>query len=193
MNKKIPILGLMALLAAGAVTTGTLALVNHGAQKDIDGSLDQAIYLYWGSGSSSASVTNVEDLVSGVKQYRALAVSPRATHTVHGDVRVTFKLTFDAAYSATGLTVGVYEAESLANAENGVYDAIGGKMIEFDCDSIVYSKTEEVNQSKHFDIEIEAGETVTKYYSIVFDYGGDDQGEGYEFGGLVTVSQAFIE
>ena len=191
MKSKKPLIGLMVLCAAGAVTAGALALNKVPANKTVNDGLDQAIYLYWGEGSSSATISAVENLAKGVKQYRALSVTPRATKSVAGTVTVTFTVEFEKLYSAEGLTISVYEATSVANAEAGVFS--GSAVTSVDCSEITYSSTEKVSQDFTTTIDVEAGEDTGKIYSIEFDYNGDDQASGFTFGGTLAANQSFAE
>ena len=129
MKTKLAVLvGLMALSAAGTVG-GALALTRNSATSSgTAGSFDKAIYLYWSSESTTASLANVDDLSAGVAQYRYLSVTPKSSKSVAGTVTLTFTLASGGENThMEGLTVNVYKTDALAT-DLTVATAIQGKV-----------------------------------------------------------------
>ena len=190
MNTKSKVLiGLMAICLLGGVGS-TLALTRSGASvTGTPGAFDQAVYLYWGSGDSSVSISDVENLNNTDTQYRGLTVSPKTTKTVAGNVRLTFTLAASAGnHHINGLTVSVYKIDSAFDAEN-VATQISGKVA-----SPVLSST---NLTDTTDLAVAAGvnshETVG-YYAIAVSWTGanDPENPAYTLDASVTISQSFV-
>ena len=125
--KSLVLVGVMACALAGGVGSA-LALTRTGASAAANsGAFDQAVYLYWGHETSTASIADVENLSAGVAQYRGLVVSPKSTKSVAGNVQLTFTLAATAGnYHIKGLSVSVYKIDAAFDAEH-VVEQIGAK------------------------------------------------------------------
>ena len=189
MKTKLAVLvGLMALSAAGTVG-GALALTRNSATgSGSAGSFDKAIYLYWGSESTTASLDDVNDLSAGDAQYRYLSVTPKSSKSVAGTVTLTFTLASGGANThMEGLTVNVYKTDALAN-DSTVEAAISEKVA-----SPVLTKA---NLEGTTTFAVSAGEDVHEtnaYYAIevVWTGANDSEHPTYELGASLTISQSF--
>ena len=127
--KGMVLIGVMACALAGGVGSA-LALTRTGANAaGGTGAFDQAVQLYWGHESTTATISNVEDLSAGVAQYRGLTVSPQTTKSLAGNVELTFTLSATAGHHIKGLTVSVYKIDAAFN-EATVQTQIQGKVAE---------------------------------------------------------------
>ena len=176
--KKKALIGLMALSLAGTVGS-VLALTSVGANKTVNAGLDSAIYLYWGEGSTSATIENVTDLAPGVAQYRELTVAPRASASVAGTLTVNFAITCGEDNSVNGLSFKVFETTEFSAEAKAVAIAAAPKA--------------QLSAAANVDMEItiSAGVETTKLYYLSFEYDGTMQAEGKTFGGQMTISQSF--
>lgn len=189
MKTKLAVLvGLMALSAAGTVG-GALALTRNSATgSGTAGNFDKAIYLYWGSESSTASLNDVNDLQAGVAQYRYLSVTPKSSKSVSGTVTLTFTLASGGANThMEGLTVNVYKTDALAT-DLTVATAIEGKVA-----SPVLTKS---NLSGTTSFAVATAENVHEteaFYAIEVLWSGSNDSEHptYELDASLTISQAF--
>lgn len=183
------LIGVMACCLVGGVGSA-IALTRNGASgTGTPGAFDEAIYLYWGHESTTASIGNVEDLEAGTPKYTGLTVSPKSTKSVAGNVRLSFTLAAsDGGHHIKGLTVSVYKIDAAFDAEN-VTTQIAGKVA-----SPVLS---EENLTGSTDLAVAAGSVVHEtvgYYAIKVVWTGVNDGEhpSYTLDAGITISQSFI-
>ena len=190
MNTKSKVLiGLMGVCLLGTVGSA-LAFSRVGASATgRPGAFDQAVYLYWGSGQSSVTLNNVENLQQGVAQYRYLEVSPKTTKSVAGNVQLSFTLAAaDNDHHIKGLTVSVYRTEALLNDET----------VEEGIDGLTAAPVlQEGSLTGNVNIAITANATAheTKaYFAIAIEWSGANNPENLdaEMAGNVTISQSFV-
>lgn len=187
--KSMVLLGVMAVALAGGVGSA-LALTRTGASAAGNtGAFDKAVYLYWGHEQTSATISNVQDLSAGVAQYRGLTVSPKATKSVAGNVRLTFTLAATTGnYHIKGLTVSVYKIAAEFNAGT----------VETQIDGITPAPVlSEANLSGTTDLAITAGANaheVVGYYAIKVAWTGANDAEhpAYTLDCGITITQSFI-
>ena len=182
------LIGLMACCLVGGVGSA-LALSRTGSgATGSTGAFDEAVYLYWGHESSTATISNVENLSAGVAQYRGLTVSPKSSKSVAGNVQLTFTLAATAGtHHIEGLTVSVYKIDAAFDAEN-VATQIGGKVA-----APVLTKN---NLSGVTNLAVAADSVVHEtvgYYAIEVSWTGANDGEhpSYTLDASITISQAF--
>lgn len=183
------LIGVMAASLVGGVGSA-FALAKTGASAaGRQGAFDGAIYLYWGSGSTTAEITDVENLSAGVAQYRGLEVSPKSSKSVAGNVRLTFTLAATAGnHHIKGLTVSVYKIDAAFNAET-VTTQIAGK--------VAAPVLSESNLSGYTDLAVAAAENVHEtvgHYAIEVSWTGanDSEHPAYELDGSITIHQDFV-
>lgn len=173
------------LMCLGMGIGGAFAVVMSGDQKSVDTTFDQAVYLYWGAGESTAEIDDVTELEANKPQYRYLSCTPSASSTVNGNVNVTFTIsgqTKDAKdYTLDGLQVLIYkgvtppaEGDPVLPSEDLV------ATLEYDT---------EANRTKTVSFEVTNG-VGSCNYCMKFLYDGS-QKTGDEWGGLMTISQSF--
>ena len=186
--KSMVLIGVMACALVGGVGSA-LALSRTGANAAGNaGAFDQAVYLYWGHESTTASINNVENLQPSTPQYRGLTVSPQSTKTVAGNVQLTFTLAPTANHHIKGLTVSVYKIDAEFDAEN-VAAQIAGK--------VAAPVLNESNLSDSTNLAVSAAanphETIG-YYAIKVEWTGanDLDHEEYTLDCGITISQAFV-
>lgn len=186
MSKKAILIGAMVACVAGSVGSIFALTRNAAAASGTSGSFDQAIYLYWDSGSSTKSISDVENLVANVPQYRYLTVAPKSTKSLTGNVTLTFTLaqTEGASYTIAGLSVKVYKTESLAT-DGTVAGLIEGKVAapSLDAENLTGNTSFAVAAS-------ESAHETTAYYAIEVKYDGTNL-EGKTLSGGLTISQSF--
>ena len=190
MMKKHILLGLMALCLAGGVGTTLAAVTATPGSHAVTETFDQVIELNWGSGSNSASIDDVAGLRAGVPQYRSLEVTPKSSKTVAGTVTLTFTISVNSGYEATGLTLKVYKTDALvaSNAEDSAFEtAIDGKTASPDLDDSHLSGT------TTFAVTADSGVHETHaYYVLKFETSGAPLVDSNnQFGANVTISQSF--
>ena len=183
------LIGAMAVCLLGGVGSA-LALSRSGASgTGQSGAFDEAIYLYWGSESSTASISNVENLSAGVAQYRGLEVSPKSSKSVAGNVRLTFTLATTAGeHHIKGLTVNVYKINAAFDAET-VATQIEGK--------VATPVLNEEHLTGTTDLAVAASENVHEtvgHYAIEISWTGANDAEhpSYTLDAGITISQAFV-
>ena len=186
--KSMVLVGVMACALAGGVGSA-LALSRTGASAaGTPGAFDQAVYLYWGHESSTASISNVENLSAGVAQYRGLTVSPKSTKSVAGNVQLTFTLAKSTGnYHMKGLTVSVYKIDAAFDAGT-VATQIEGK--------VASPVLDEAHPSGVTNLAIAASENINEtvgYYAIEVAWTGANDGEhpAYTLDCNITISQSF--
>lgn len=184
--KKSKIGLLLASFGCLALTVGSaVALTYKGASKSYTGYLDEAIYLYWGSGNDSVTIANVEDLVSGTNQYRFFACEPGASSGVSGTVTLTYKVEGqtkdEETYSLDGLTVNIYETTALLESFDSEKATLKSS-IEFDTEDATKNST-----TTSFAVTEGNGHA---YYALEFIYDGTKTSAD-KWGGLMTISQDF--
>ena len=178
----------MAFSLAGTVG-GALALTRNSATgTGTPGAYDKAIYLYWGSESSTAELADMDSLSANTAQYRYLSVTPKSSKTVTGTVTLTFTLASGGAEThMEGLTVSVYKTDSLAT-DSTVATLIEGKSATpvLDKDHLSGTATFTVSAA-------EAVHETNAYYAIQVVWTGaiDQQHPTYELGATVNISQSF--
>ena len=183
MKKKLKaLIGLMALCAAGTVG-GAFALTRDGATgTGTAGGFDQAIYLYWGGTSTTASLADCDSLTTNVPVYRYLTVAPQSTKSVAGTVTVTFEMTpSEGDYHLNGVTVNVYrtDVEAITDANKGTYVGEGKEVL-----TLTSSHTSDTNT---FTVSTGSGVHATPYYYAI----EVTSVQGKTMGGEFKVSQAF--
>lgn len=183
------LIGVMAVSLVGGVGSA-FALTRNGASvTGRSGAFDGAIYLYWGSESSTVSIDNVENLSAGVAQYRGLEVTPKSSKSVAGNVRLTFTLAPTAgSHHIKGLTVNVYKIDAAFDAGT-VETQISGK--------VAAPVLNESNLTGTTDLAVVASENVHEtagHYAIQVVWTGANDGEhpSYDLDGSITISQLFI-
>ena len=175
------------LLCLGVGVGGVLAAAVSGDHKQHSGQFDQSIYLYWGTGETSATIADVTNLTSGESnaQYRYISCNPAGSSSVSGHVTLTFTIageTKDAkVYTLDGLKVYIYE---------GVEQPVSGNP-ELDANDLVATLNYDVvaDRSKTAQFTVTNG-VGSQNYCMKFVYDGS-QKSGDEWGGLMTISQAF--
>lgn len=187
--KSMVLVGVMACALAGGVGSA-LALSRTGASAaGTPGAFDQAVYLYWGHESSTATISNVENLSAGVAQYRGLTVSPKSSKSVAGNVRLTFTLAATGgAHHIKGLTINVYNIETAFDAGT-VTTQISGK--------VAAPVLNEAAPSGYTDLAITADDDVHEtvgYYAIEVVWSGANDGENpsYTLDCSLTIAQSFV-
>ena len=187
--KSMVLLGVMACALAGGVGSA-IALTRTGANAaGGTGAFDQAVYLYWGHGATSASIDNVEDLSPSVPQYRGLTVSPQSTKTVAGNVQISFELETTAGdHHIKGLTVSVYKIDAAFDAGT-VETQILGK--------VAAPVLNESNLTGSTNLAVAASENPHEtigYYAIKVEWSGasDLENPGYTLDCGITISQNFV-
>lgn len=185
------LIGVMAVSLVGGVGSA-FALTRTGASiTGRQGAFDGAVYLYWGHESSTATISNVEDLSAGVAQYRGLEVSPKSSKSVSGNVRLTFTLAAtEGNYHIKGLTVSVYKIDAAFDAgtvETQIAEKVASPVLN------------ESNLTGTTDLPVSTDpsavhETVG-HYAIKVVWTGANDGEHplYTLDASITVSQSFIE
>ena len=183
------LIGVMAASLLGGIGSA-IALTRTGANgQGRTGKYDEAVYLYWGHESTTATIDNVEDLSAGVAQYRGLTVSPKSTKTVAGNVQLTFTLAASAGdHHIKGLTVSVYKIDAEFDAGTAAAQ-IGEK--------VASPVLDEEHLTGTANLAVATAETVHEtvgYYAIkvVWDGSIDTNNPGYTLDGSITVSQSFI-
>ena len=183
------LIGVMAASLLGGIGSA-IALTRTGANgQGRTGKYDEAVYLYWGHESTTATIDNVEDLSAGVAQYRGLTVSPKSTKTVTGNVQLTFTLAPSAGdHHIKGLTVSVYKIDAAFDAGT-VATQIEGK--------VAAPVLNESNLTGVANLAVAADsvahETVG-YYAIEVAWTGANDGEhpSYDLDASITITQSFI-
>lgn len=183
------LIGVMAAALVGGVGSA-LALTRSGASATGNvGAFDQAVYLYWGSESTTTTISNVEELSAGVAQYRGLTVSPKSSKSVAGNVRLTFTLAPSVGnYHIKGLTVSVYKIDAAFDAEN-VVTQIGEKVASPVLDESHLTGTTDLAVTTNANVHETVG-----YYAIKVLWSGVNDGEHptYELDASITISQSFV-
>ena len=186
MKKKITLL-VASLLCLGVGVGGVLAATMSGDHKQRNSQFDQAVYLYWGTGESTVDIDDVEELGVGESnaQYRYLSCNPAGSSSVTGTVTLTFTIsgeTKDAkTYTLDGLKVYVYAG--VTAPESGAPD-LSEKELKATLDYDV-----EADRTKTVQLSVTNG-AGSEDYCMKFVYDGS-QKTGDEWGGLMTISQAF--
>lgn len=182
------LVGVMAASLVGGVGSA-FALAKTGASAaGTPGAFDGAIYLYWGSESSTATISNVENLSAGVAQYRGLEVTPKSSKSVAGNVRITFTLAATpGTHHIKGLTVSVYKIDAAFDAGT-VATQIEGK--------VAAPVLNESNLTGYTDLAVTTSENVHEtagHYAIEVSWTGANDGEHptYDLDASITISQAF--
>ena len=187
--KSMVLIGVMGVAMVGGVGSA-LALTRTGASAAANpAAFDSAINLFWGHESTTASISNVQNLSAGTPQYRGLTVSPESTKSVAGNVRLTFTLAKTTGdYHIKGLTVSVYKIAAAFNEAT----------VETQIDGVTPAPVlSEGNLSGTTDLAIVAGanahETVG-YYAIKVAWTGANDAEhpAYTLDCGITITQAFI-
>jgi len=193
-KKKTVLLAAMGVALLG-VAGSALALTYKSATQTKTGALDSAIYLYWGSGSTNATVSDVESLKAGTNQYRSLTVAPKSSKSVAGTVTVTY--TFDVGdsieengvsktSSLKGLTFNVYETASEVTSPSSS-DCAGTPAT-----TLTIEDDNDHTATTIFTISSgDAAHETAKYYVLEFSYSGVQMTDGHAFGGGVIISQSF--
>ena len=183
------LIGVMAASLVGGVGSA-FALTRTGASAaGRPGAFDGAVYLYWGHESSTATITNVENLTAGVAKYRGLEVSPKSSKSVAGNVRITFTLAATAGnHHIKGLTVSVYKIDAAFN-EATVATQIEGK--------VAAPVLNESNLTGYTDLAVTTAADVHEtvgHYAIEVAWTGANDGENpsYTLDAGITISQSFI-
>lgn len=175
------LLGIMALSLAGGIGTAIALTRNAAAQQPINGNTDTAVYLYWGSKQTTATFASVKDLEPDTPVYRHLTVSPQVSANLKGKVTLTFTLAPKTNHVLTGLKVGVYKVDT-AEKETDLGTAA----------CTLTASTTEVTGTASFDVETQsATHEDVAYYTIEFVYDGTQIAEDENYGGTLTVTQAF--
>ena len=174
------------LLCLGMGVGGALALTYTGASRSVNGAVDEAIYLYWGTGQSSVDIQDVTDLVKSVNQYRYFACEPSASASVAGTVTLTYEIkgTTDGenkTYTLDGLQVKIYETPSLQSDENRDLTGLVPTVLNYDV---------EADRTKTTSFLVGGENAGAAYYCLEFVYDGSEA-TGDAWGGLMTISQAF--
>lgn len=187
--KSMVLLGVMACALAGGIGSALALTRTNASAAGNTGAFDQAVNLYWGHESTTATISNVQDLSAGTPQYRGLTVSPKTTKSVAGNVRLTFTLAATAGnYHIKGLTVSVYKIDAAFDAEN-VETQISEK--------IASPVLNESNLSGTTDLAVatnaNAHETIG-YYAIKVAWTGANDAEhpAYTLDCSITIAQSFI-
>lgn len=183
------LIGVMALSLVGGVGSA-LALTRTGANAaGRPGAFDGTVYLYWGSESTTATISDVENLSAGVAQYRGLTVSPKSSKSVAGNVRLSFTLAATSGnYHIKGLSVSVYKIDAAFDAEN-VATQIQGKVAEPVLDESHLTGTTNLAVSAAANVHETVG-----YYAIKVLWTGANDGEhpAYTLDAGITISQSFV-
>ena len=184
------LIGVMAVSLVGGVGSA-FALTRTGASvAGRSGAFDGAVYLYWGHESSTATISNVEELSAGVAQYRGLEVSPQSSKSVSGNVRLTFTLAPTAGnYHIKGLTVSVYKIDAAFDAgavETQIAEKVASPVLN------------ESNLTGTTDLPVSTSSGVHEtvgHYAIKVVWTGANDGEHplYTLDASITISQSFIE
>ena len=177
----------MALCLAGTAG-GVFALTRNAATPSVTtGAFDKAVYLYWTTGNSSLSLSNITDLSAGAPQYRYLTVAPQTTKSVTGTVRLDFTLAAEASKHMKGLTVSVYETSALATDQTveGLIDGVTAAPVLTEANGTGYATFSVASSST-------AHET-PKYYAIEVVWSGSNDSEhtDYPLGATLTIAQSF--
>lgn len=175
------------LLCLGVGVGGAFAATLSGDHKQLGSQFDQAIYLYWGAGEQSATIEDVTDLNSGESnaQYRYISCNPAGSSSVNGHVTLTFTIagqTKEAkTYTMEGLTVYIYKnVEKPVSGDPTLLPEDLVATLEYDV---------EANRSKTTEFAVTNG-VGSEDYCMKFVYDGSPK-TGDEWGGLMTISQAF--
>ena len=183
------LIGVMAIALVGGVGSA-VALTRTGASgTGTPGAFDEAIYLYWGSESTSVSIADVEDLAADTAQYRGLTVTPKSSKSVAGNVRLTFTLAPTAgSHHIKGLTVSVYKIDAAFDAEN-VVTQIGEKVASPILDEDHLTGTTDLAVAASANVHETIG-----YYAIKVLWTGANDGTNpsYTLDADITISQSFI-
>ena len=183
------LIGVMAIGLVGGVGSALALTRAPATATGTTGAFDQAVNLYWGHESTTASISNVTNLSAGVAQYRGLTVSPQSTKTVAGNVQLTFTLEASAgSHHIKGLTVNVYKIDAAFN-EATVATQIQGK--------VAAPVLNESNLSGTTNLAIvadDAAHETTGYYAIEVSWSGaiDNEHPAYTLDASITIAQAFI-
>lgn len=186
MKKKFTLL-VASLLCLGVGVGGVLAASLSGDHKQKASQFDQAVYLYWGAGESQVEIEDVEDLGVGETnaQYRYVSCNPAGSSTVTGKVTLTFTIAGEEAnektYTLDGLKVYVYA--DVTAPTSGAPD-LSEKVLKATLD---YDVEADRTKTVQFDVTNGVG---SENYCMKFVYDGS-QKTGDEWGGLMTISQAF--
>ncbi len=187
--KSMVLIGVMGVALVGGVGSA-LALTRTGANAAGNtGAFDQAVYLYWGHESTTASIQNVQDLSAGTPQYRGLTVSPKSTKSVAGNVRLTFTLAPSTGnYHIKGLTVSVYKIDEAFNAgtvETQIAEKVASPVLDEEHLTGTTDLAITTNANAH--------ETIG-YYAIKVAWTGANDAEHptYTLDCGITISQAFV-
>ena len=189
MTTKLKVLiGLMAASLAGGAG-GAFALTRNSASSTgTAGAFDKAVYLYWGSESSTASLENVDDLVANTPQYRYLSVTPKSSKGVSGTVTLNFELESGGASThMKGLTVSVYKTASLAT------DLTVASLIDGVSAAPVLDESH-LTGSTTFTVSTAADVHETEaFYAIKVVWTGinDSEHPTYALGASLTINQSF--
>ncbi len=175
------LVGLMILGLAGGVGTAFALTRNDSSGTTHSRGTDQAIYLYWDSDNSSNAsvVTEVKDLQAQTPVYRNVIVSPKASATAEGTVKVSFALSIPETNVLTGLSIDIYETSSYLATESAT-----------DTASATLTTT---NLNKDFEISVNGSSTASKYYLLKFVWDGSQIASDKTFGGTLKISQSFKE
>lgn len=191
MKKKLKALvAMMSLCAVGAVGSAFAVWQRSSATgTGTTQSFDKAIYLYWGSGSSTASIGDIDNLSGGSTVYRYLTVSPKSTKSVSGTVTLRFNLAASTDCVITGLEVNVYKVAELPANDTAAAAAIAA--IEADeKDEVDATLTpSQLEDTTTFSVSAgTAAHETQAFYVIAVSYDGTATGT---LGGLVTINQSF--
>ena len=151
-------------------------------------SVEEAIYLYWGSEKSEVAIPPINDLSTTNDVYRYVACESVASASLTGKVQVTFTIAdgydelTEKTYSLEGLTVAIYRTSTLQNDSNR--DLSGATLLY----TLNYNE-EHLTHTAEFDVEEGGG---ASYYCLKFKYNGDEPATGHEWGGTMTISQQYV-
>ena len=187
MSKKAFLIGAMVVCLAGSVGTVFALTRNSAAATGTSGNFDQAINLYWGHESTTATIDNCENLVQNRPVYRYLTVSPKSSKSVAGNVTLSFTMAAkSAANFVDGMTVKVYQTATLATDET-IASALNANpaKVTLDKDHLTGQTSFAVVASN----DDQTHET-TAYYAIELVYDGTEVA-GKTLSGSITIAQSF--
>lgn len=186
-KSKVLLLSLGMALCVGGGIGAAVAITRQAAGNTGSSAFDKAVNLYWGAGSSSIELADMESLSVNVPQYRYLTVSPKSSASVSGNVELGFTLAkatgTEKTAVLTGLTVSVYKTASLATDDTIV------ALIEGVTPEPVLNATT-LTGSTSFAAKSGSADAVA-YYAIKVVYDGSQIAATEQLGASLTIAQSF--